>query len=319
MGALRLTFLFEDLAEVKTPLARFAGDFLNYCEASRGLAENTIIGYGRRLIDFTRFCRGHGIRTIEQLRVQTVLDYFEQLKRERKASGTIALTFYAIKEMVKFAILSDIDSRELTRILTLRPPKTHKKLPEVLSVEQVKCLLDGPKPQQRYYRRDRAILALLYGAGLRTAELTDLRISDVDLVGGIVRVRGKGSKERLIPVLESVAQRIREYLLTERKRYFGKIRSDYLFPARSGGCLDRHDIWRLTTKHSKRVGLPPIGGHVLRHSFATHSLMGGADLRSLQLMLGHSSIATTEVYLDLDVSYLATTLRAAHPLAQKVS
>jgi len=298
----------------QTSLEKTVTAYLGYLKSTRCAAANTILTYGRKLSGFVQFCHHHQICKIEQLQPKHIFAYSENLKSRGHTSSSIYLAFQPIKMLIKFAIINGIESKHFSRILCIQPPKTKKNLPKILSIDQVKKLLEAPKEKNPFYARDVAILELLYAAGIRESELTALRLNNVDLVDGFMIVTGKGSKQRLIPLTETAILAIQEYLDTDRRYLERKNKhKNYLFLSRTGRPMYRHDIWRIVTRYAKEVGLVNVSPHTLRHCFATHLLIGGADLRAIQTALGHSSISTTEIYTHVDITQLKKIIKQCHP------
>lgn len=314
--SLRIVFLFEDLTAFKIPLTKTIKNYLNYLESTRNASSNTVITYGRRLLSFVQFCQFHRINKVEQIKPKHIFAYFDELKRQGKASSTIYMTFEVIKMLIKYAALEGIQTKGLMQIFCIQAPKVDKKLPKVMTIEQVKRLLDISPAKQRYGLRDKAILELLYGTGMRGSELVNLKLCDIDLAGNIILVWGKGSKERLVPMTGTLLRAIKKYLTNERWCQVVSNKKDgYLFLSRSGKALRRHDLWRIVTKYAKRKGLVNVSPHTLRHCFATHLFANGADLLLIQKALGHSSISTTQIYTHVNIEQLKKAIKKYHPRA----
>lgn len=316
--SLRIVFLFEDLAALKIPLAKTVRNYLNYIESIRNLSVNTILTYGRKLIDFTCFCKCCHIKRIEHIKTKIIFAYFNKLKKQGLAGSSIRVTLAAIKMLVKFAALEGIQSKNFMQIFCIQSPKVDRKLPKVLTVEQVEKLLNV-EPEKYYFDlhcRNVAILELLYGTGIRESELTALRYSDVDLQNGLIIVVGKGSKERMIPLTRPALQAVKAYVESTRRTQIGFGRDHgCLFLSRSGRLLHRHEIWRIVSKYAKLAGLKNVSPHTLRHCYATHLFANGADLRMIQTALGHSSIATTQIYTHVNIEQVKTAIEKYHPRA----
>jgi len=203
---------------------------------------------------------------------------------------------------------------------SIKTPRLPRKLPGVLSVTQIRKLLGAFSLDEPYGIRNRAILAVLYGCGMRVSETADLGVDDLDFDEGFVRVRGKGSRERLIPLGATTSTALRRYLDGPRRDWDSRHQADHLFYNRQGKRLTRMSIWKIVRESARRVGLEKrISPHTFRHSFATHLLAAGADLRSVQAMLGHSSVATTQIYTHLDRAHLAAVHRRFHPLEASIA
>ena len=215
---------------------------------------------------------------------------------------------------LRFARLTGLVDDDFTAII--ESPKLWQKLPSVCSKQQVINLLNTPCPQEPFYFRDKAVLELLYATGMRASEIAGLRLSDLNLDVGYVRCIGKGSKERIIPMGKSAIAAVGEYLANLRPKLTKPFSEDFLLLSRTGRPMGRIEIWRLIKKYAIRAGMPKsLTVHTLRHCFATHLLAGGADLRSVQEMLGHVDIATTQIYTHVDLERLRSIHKKFHPRA----
>ena len=316
--SLRIVFLFEDLTDLKIPLTKTIKNYLNYLESTRNASINTVISYGRNLLHFVQFCQCHRITKLEQIKPRIIFAYFNKLKREGKASSTIYGNFEAIKMLIKYAALEGIQNKNFMRIFCIQPPKIVRRLPKILTIEQVEKLLATSPAKYRYDLRcrDVAILELLYGTGIREAELANMRQGDIDLVSGLIRVEGKGSRERLVPLTRLAIQAIKTYIATTRSRQAKSGKNyGYLFLTRSGRPMYRHDVWRVVKKYARLSGLIKVSPHILRHCYATHLYLKGADLRLIQKALGHSSISTTQIYTHVNIEQLKKAIKKYHPRA----
>jgi integrase/recombinase XerD len=299
-------------------------DFLNYETAVKGLSENTIINYKSALLSFLGFCRGQNVTKINQIKSELVYAYLKKLNDEGKADKTRYVAAVVIRELAKFVNMGDKPKKNLIKLTTLACPKIGKKIPLVLNIEQVNKLLNAPVPADRFYFRDKAILELLIATGLRVSELVGLRVSDLEFFepdAGYLKCCGKGSKERLVPVSAAAQTAVKNYLeIKKYKQKAGRLHicpeGDFVFISWRGHRMHREDILRCVKKYAARACLSKkIGVHTLRHCFATHLLAGGADLRSVQEMLGHSSIATTELYTHVDLTHLQKVYNRCHVTA----
>ena len=285
-------------------------EFLVYLAAERGLADNSIHAYRRDLQDIERFLspRGQSLTTasVDDLRM-----YLQGQSRKGQSTKTVTRRLAAIRVFYKYrAMLGD----DVAFILQqLDRPKPEHDLPRVLSRAQVNQLISAPDPKSRLFPRDVAILELLYASGLRATELCTLKISDVNLSVGCVRVLGKGNKERIVPVGQAAKEAIERYLLDCRPK-LERGRSDRLFLSRTGKPVERIGLWMLVEKYGRSSGLlNEVSPHTLRHCFATHLLAGGADLRVVQELLGHSDVSTTQIYTHVDQSRLKAIHLKYHP------
>src|SRR5258706_1090418 len=277
-----------------SPLLR---EFLIYIASERGLAENSIVGYRRDLEDLERYLQSWG-RTLACRDREPFRAYLQSQSRAGQSTRTVARRLAAIRIFLKFRTTRGED---VSAILTqLERPKPERSLPKILSRAQVNQLIAAPDEKSPLYLRDVAILELLYACGVRASELCDLPLANLNLSVGCVRVLGKGRKERIIPVGGAACEAITKYL-GECRPKLDKYRSDRLFLSRAGKPLDRVALWMLVEKFGRRSGLlKHISPHVLRHCFASHLLGGGADLRVVQELLGHSDVSTTQIYTHVD-------------------
>ena len=291
------------------PLGRIVRDFLNYLTVEGGLSDNTIQGYGRDLRDFLEFCRVSSLKAITPALIQK---YMTTLARKNRAEASQKRGLVAIRMFLRFAKLNGLVGDDFTGILD--GPKLWQKLPVVCSKKQMVDLLDAPSPKEKYYLRDKAMLELLYATGVRASELAGLKISDINLEVGYIRCVGKGSRERVIPLGKVAARATKDYLNNCRGRLARQFSGDFLLLSRTGRPMSRIEIWRLIKKYAMRAGMPRnLTVHTLRHCFATHLLAGGADLRSVQEMLGHVDISTTQIYTHVDSERLREIHRKFHP------
>jgi len=294
------------------PLGRPVNDFLSYLAVEAGLAENTIQAYGRDLKSFLQHCKSNKINNLHQIKPAFIQNYLVLLSRAGRDETSIKRALAAIRMFFKFTRLTGLVDKDLAEIL--ESPKIWQRLPNVCSKKQVRDLLSAPCPDDPFYQRDKAILELLYASGLRANELAHLRVSDLNPDIGYLRCLGKGSRERIIPVGKAALAATLEYLADLRPKLAKPESGDFLLLSRTGRPMSRIEIWRLIKKYAIRAGMPRnLTVHTLRHCFATHLLAGGADLRSVQEMLGHVDIATTQVYIHVDRERLRRIHKKFHP------
>jgi integrase/recombinase XerD len=285
--------------------------FLLYLAAERGLAQNTLDAYRRDLQDLVAFFDARRI-TFLRATADDYRAYLQDQTRIGQSTKTVARRLAAIRSLLKFLASEGRDSEMILR--QLERPKPERDLPKVLSREQVNRLISAPDPASPLFTRDVAILELLYACGLRATELCELKLRDANLQVGCVRVLGKGSKERVVPMGQAAREAIERYLVETRPLLTRSMISDRLFVSRSGKPLERIGLWMLVEKYGRRSGLlKEISPHTLRHCFATHLISGGADLRVVQELLGHSDIATTQIYTHVDQDRLKTVHKRFHP------
>jgi integrase/recombinase XerD len=294
------------------PLGQDVIDFLDYIVVEAGLSHNTILGYGRDLRDFLRFCDTQSVSQVGQIKTHVIQKYLAELSVQRKSDTSAKRALVAIRMFLRFAKLLGRVSQDEGAVL--ETPKTWQRLPIVCSKAQVANLLAAPDPREPYYFRDKAMLELLYATGVRASELSDLTMTDLNLDVGYIRCIGKGRKERVIPVGRSAVAAVRVYLSRQRPELAKPASGDRLLLSRTGRGLTRIEIWRLVKKYAARAGMPRnLTVHTLRHCFATHLLSGGADLRSVQEMLGHVDVGTTQIYTHVDHERLRQIHKKFHP------
>lgn len=285
-------------------------DFLLYLASERGLADNSIHAYRRDLEDFERFLQQRG-KALDCLDPDDYRDYLHGQSRQKKATRTVARRLAAIRLLLRFRVTLGHDSSKVLSLL--QRPKPEQSLPKVLSRAQVNQLLSAPDPESRLYLRDIAILELLYASGLRATELCELKLKDVHLQVQALRVLGKGQKERIVPMGQPAVDALTRYLADCRPVLAGADREE-AFLSRTGKPLERIALWMLVEKYGRKSGLlKRISPHTLRHCFASHLVSGGADLRVVQELLGHSDIATTQVYTHVDSDRMKLVHRKFHP------
>jgi integrase/recombinase XerD len=295
-----------------TPMGGVVNGFLDYLKVEAGLAENTLLGYGRDLVDFCGYCQRRQVDRPDGLTPELLYAYIASMGKTRKAESSIHRAIVAVKMLCRFAVMTGVMKDDLTELL--ESPKLWQRLPIVCHKEKVLALLTAPQPQEPYYYRDKAILELLYATGCRVSEEAGLRVGDLNLAVGYVRCFGKGSKERVVPLGRTAAAAVKEYLEQLRPKLAKPASGNWLFLTRTGKRIDRTAIWRIVKKYALRAGMPAkLTVHTLRHCFATHLLSGGADLRSVQEMLGHVDIRTTQIYTHVDQDRLRAIHKKYHP------
>jgi integrase/recombinase XerD len=297
---------------VSLPLGGSVKRFLDYLSVEAGLAPNTILAYGRDLRSFLDYCRLRAVTRLQQLQPAIIQDYLRVMSQEQKSESSIKRSLVAIRMFLRFGKLTGLVKDDFASLL--ESPKIWQRLPVVCNKLQVKELLNAPLPDEHFYFRDKAILELLYATGMRASELAGLRIADLNFTVGYVRCIGKGNRERVIPVGKIAIAATVEYLSQLRPRLAKAKSEDFLLLSRTGRPLSRIEIWRLVKKYAIRAGMPRnLTVHTLRHCFATHLLSGGADLRSIQEMLGHVDIGTTQIYTHVDNERLRKIHKKYHP------
>lgn len=289
-------------------------NFLNYLAVERGLSLNTQESYGRDLRQFARFLKIHSITGLNQIGKHQVMGFLIDLQRAGKEPSTIARHLAALKGFFRFLVNEGLVDKDPT--LNLESPKLRKKLPKVLTAAEVDNLLNQPKSGQVAGARDKAMLEVLYATGLRVSELCSLNLNDVNLELGYVRCIGKGSKERIVPLGNLAIEAVTAYLRLGRVKLLKQPGEKAMFLNHHGGRLTRQGFWKLIKKYAKDASIDKeITPHTLRHSFATHLLENGADLRSVQEMLGHADITTTQIYTHLTKNKIRDVYSKTHPRA----
>ena len=286
--------------------------YLTHLAAVRGLAANTLEAYAEDLQDAARYLAQAGVQSWRQVDSLHVLAYLAQAATRGLAPASRARRLSALRGLFRWLVESGALAAD--PLAGLEGPRRHQGLPHFLSQEEMDRLLAAPDTTRDLGRRDRAILELMYACGLRVSEVITLGVGDVQFQVGILTVRGKGSKERLVPVHQMALERLQDYLQGPRVRLLKGKNREEIFLNNRGGPLSRMGLWKIIRKHVLAAGITtPVTPHTLRHTFATHLLEGGADLRSVQLMLGHADISTTEVYTHVTRQRLIQVHRKHHP------
>jgi integrase/recombinase XerD len=287
--------------------------FRNYVRAERGLAANTVLAYGRDLDRFAAWVAGGGLKDYLGPNVRELMQYLSHLRDERLAPPSIARHLVALKMFYRFLRLEERVRQNTVELLS--SPALWERIPQVLSPESVSKLLAAPLADDRFYLRDRALLETLYATGSRASEVVGLKLEDLFLDSAFCKCLGKGSKQRVVPLGKPAVAALRAYLSESRSRLVrGTADVPWVFVSRGGRALTREMLWNLVKKYAARAGLnPKVSPHTLRHSFATHLLAGGADLRTVQELLGHASIRTTQHYTHVDRDRLKAIHRQFHP------
>src|SRR5687768_8025930 len=285
---------------------------LLHLAAERGLADNTIHAYRRDLEQLDDAFRERGL-TLTTARADDFRNYLQNMRRNGQATKTVARRLAAIRVFLRYLAAQGFDVVQILQ--QLERPKPERALPKVLSRAQVNQLIAAPKPTSPLFARDVAILELLYASGLRATELCELKVRDVNFQVGCLRVLGKGMKERIVPLGRAASEAITRYLDECRPKLQRKP-SEILFLSKSGKPLERIALWMLVEKYGRSSGiLKQVSPHTLRHCFASHLLGGGADLRVVQELLGHSDIQTTQIYTHVDDARLRAIHKQFHPRA----
>ncbi|HEX2666234.1 MAG TPA: site-specific tyrosine recombinase XerD [Candidatus Acidoferrum sp.] len=288
--------------------------FLTHIRVEKGLSANTVSAYRRDLMKFSDFAQKRNL-SLAAVRSDELMDFLAGLYRQRLESKSVARHLVSLRNFFRFAQTQELIPEDPS--VNLESPKIRRSLPGYLRLEEVERLLAQPDGKTPFGMRDRAMLEVLYSAGLRVSELVGLRVSDLDTKVGCVRCIGKGDKERIVPIGKKALGMVERYLRDARPKLLGKASgSPTLFVNRRGGALSRVGVWKILSSYGRRAGLRvALTPHMLRHSFATHLLERGADLRSVQLMLGHADISTTQIYTHVVEERLKQIYKAHHPRA----
>ena len=294
-------------------LARARGEYLDYLSVERGSSPNTVEAYGRDLDRYLTFLAQDGVTTPDAVTREEVRSHIEALEDVGLAPASVERAVSAIKGFHRFMVAEQITEVHPTADLPL--PAKPSRLPDVISREQAAALLDQPFPHTPAGQRDRTMLEVLYGCGLRVSELCDLDQRQVLLDEEVLRVFGKGSKERVVPIMGTAAAALADYLDEWRSGLVGRVPTPAVFLNTHGGRISRQSVHTIVERSGRMVGITGLHPHTLRHSFATHVLEGGADLRIVQELLGHANISTTQLYTHIDRTHVRMAYLEAHPRA----
>lgn len=287
-------------------------DFISFCRIECGFAPATLSAYAGDLRDLWIWLRTQHKRSWDELTFERITQYMHDLDKRGLAVSSIARHVATIRVFCRFMAANKMINGDPAELLT--QPSTWKTLPGVLSPSQMDDLLRAPHPSDSLYLRNVAMLELLYAGGLRASEISDLTCDGVHDELSVVRVMGKGRKERIVPIGAPALDAVRAYLRDQRSQLLREDkRTNHLLLSRTGSPITRIVVWQIVTKLAHRVGLHNVHPHTLRHSFATHLLAGGADLRVVQELLGHSNIKTTQIYTHVDQTRLKTVIKNFHP------
>jgi integrase/recombinase XerD len=290
--------------------------FLTHVRVEKGLSPNTVSAYRRDLLKFDEFGKKNKL-TVESVTRDDLVDFLASLYRQKLESRTVARNLVTMRNFFRFTLVQELRTEDPS--LNLESPKIRRSLPGYLRLEEVEKLLAQPDEKQPAGLRDRTMLEVLYSTGLRVSELVGLRVMDIDRAAGCVRCIGKGDKERIVPIGRKALALVERYLRDARPKLLATAKQTNvttLFINRRGGPLSRVGVWKILSAYGRQAGMRTgLTPHMLRHSFATHLLERGADLRSVQLMLGHSDISTTQIYTHVVEERLKQIYKAHHPRA----
>ena len=290
-------------------------DFMHFLIVEKALAKNTIVSYERDLKTYLKYIKTvENVQTINDIGRIQIVHYLGHLKEQGKSSRTIARNIASIRAFHQFLLREKVADQDPS--VHIETPQLERTLPKVLNLQEVESLLEAPKPNTHYGLRDKAMLELLYATGIRVSELIGLNLDDAHLTMGFVRCIGKGNKERIIPLGRTAAEAIQQYLEKGRPQFIKNSREVSLFVNHHGRRLTRQGFWKILKGLTDKAGIEKeLTPHTLRHSFATHLLENGADLRAVQEMLGHSDISTTQIYTHVTKTRLKDVYSQFHPRA----
>jgi len=293
-------------------MKEFIDEFMNYLSVERGLAKNTLLAYRRDLTKYIDYLSQKSIKTASQVNREHVSNFMFDLKKRDMSATTICRNLAAVKMFHRFLVRENLSHEDPTTLVDT--PKLWQRIPAVLTQAEVESMIAAASGKKAQQVRDQAILEIFYASGLRVSELSDLKTTSIDYDVGFVRAVGKGSKERIIPLGKKAREALQRYLLKARSRLLKNQANDVLFLSRLGKKISRQSLWAVIKFYARKAKIKKtIKPHTLRHTFATHLLEHGADLRSVQEMMGHADIATTQIYTHVDKERLKSVHKQFHP------
>jgi integrase/recombinase XerD len=293
-------------------MERWIDSYMDYITVERGLSKNTLDSYNGDLVRYQSFLGGLGIVEIEETSKMEVMTYLLSLRKRDLSNKTVARSIAVLRGFYRW--LADEGVLRGNPLEDMESPRTTRSLPEVLSLDEVDSLLNQPDSSRPIGMRDKAMLELLYATGLRVSELTNLVLNNINLEAGYLMVLGKGAKQRIVPMGQEALHWFKRYLEESRKRLLGSNRSPRAFVSQWGRGMTRQGFWKIIKKYALMAGMrKKISPHTLRHSFASHLLEGGADLRSVQTLLGHVDISSTQIYTHVTRERLKKIHARYHP------
>ncbi|MBL6996354.1 site-specific tyrosine recombinase XerD [Desulfobacula sp.] len=287
-------------------------NYIDYLIIEKGLSDNSLMSYSSDLAKYITFLEKNQINDLNDVDTTVILAWLIDLAKKGLSAKSRARHIITIRGLYKFLIAEKKVIKSPVKDIDI--PKTGLTLPKIMTIEEVATLLDAPDIRKPLGMRNSAMMEIMYGAGLRVSELIALRLQDINLDANFVRVMGKGSKERIVPIGSKARTITQKWIKEGRSSHLKKISTPYLFVARAGKPMTRQSFWKIIKKYALLANISKnITPHTLRHSFATHLLEGGADLRSVQTMLGHSDISTTQIYTHISREYLIKMHQKYHP------
>ncbi len=289
--------------------------YLNFLILEKRLLDNSIESYSHDISRFFAFVELKNISSYNSVTIELCSEFFAYLFDLGLSNKTISRNFSSIKNF--FSYLAKKAIIEANPIDLLSPPKIPKYLPTVLNIEEILEIMQEALNSKKSPLRDRVIVEVLYSSGLRISELCSLKLRMINFKEGYIKIFGKGAKERIVPIASTSLELINEYKKTERAQFLKDKKSDFLVVNQRGGSISRMGVWKILKALVDRTSIKKeVSPHTLRHTFATHLLEGGADLRAVQLMLGHSDISTTQIYTHIDISFMQEVYKSFHPRAR---
>jgi len=293
-------------------LKEFIDEFMNYISVERGLAKNTLMAYRRDLEKYIDFLSHKGVKSSNQVSRDHVSNFMFDLKKHEMSATSICRNLAAVKMFHRFLVRENLSKEDPTTLVDT--PKLWKRIPSVLTQAEIESMIAAASGKGIQPMRDQAILEIFYASGLRVSELSDLKLTSINYEVGFIRAIGKGSKERIIPLGMKAREAVQKYLVKARPKLLKDETNDVLFLSRLGKKISRQSLWAVIKDYARKANIKKtIKPHTLRHTFATHLLEHGADLRSVQEMLGHADISTTQIYTHVDKERLKTVHKQFHP------
>lgn len=289
-------------------------NYIDYLQAEKNASVYTVRNYTNDLIEFIDFAREKGVQSMNDMDKQVLRAYLAYLLEQGKAKSSISRKLSAIRSFYRYLMREELV--QASPAATTVSPKLDKRLPSFLTVDEAKRLVESPDISRPQGQRDHAILELLYASGLRISELVNMNVEQVNLSTNEIRVWGKGSKERVVLIGSPAARALSDYIAKGRLELLGGKRNDALFVNQYGGRLPARTVQKILTKYARNIN-KKVHPHMLRHTFATHLLDGGADLKVVQELLGHADLSSTQIYTHVTQSRARNIYLAAHPMAQK--
>ncbi|HSG30676.1 MAG TPA: site-specific tyrosine recombinase XerD [Thermodesulfobacteriota bacterium] len=295
-------------------MEEYVDSYYSYLAVIKGLSDNTLESYIRDCKKFVLYLKQKNINNLADITHSHILDFLTILKDKNSKPKTIARYIVSIKQFFKYLLIEKIITEDPT--VNIKTPKLSVTLPDILTLEDTEVLLKSPDTETTIGQRDSVMLEVLYGSGIRVSELINLKLNSINFEMGCIMVMGKGSKERIVPLGRIAIDKIRSYLQDTREKLLKGKTSDYLFLNRNGKNMTRQGFWKILRQYVIKSGINKVvTPHTIRHTFASHLLERGADLRTIQILLGHSDISSTQIYTHIDVKRLKDIHSKHHPRA----